>query len=67
MGNGINDTLVECSKPSLIAIINCTNAVIKNITIGSWCGNLVKTYFDIVRYMWNFTTRYLNPTDHNVP
>jgi len=48
VGSGVNNTVIECSTPSLIAIINCTNTVIKNITTGSQCGNLVKIYFDTV-------------------
>ena len=44
VGSGVNNTLIECSTPSLIAIINCTNTVIKNITTGSECRNLVKNY-----------------------
>ena len=67
VGSGVNNTLIECSTPSLIAIINSTNTVIKNITTGSQCGNLEETYFDIIRYIWSFTTRHLNPTDHKVP
>ena len=51
VGSGVNNTVIECSTPSLIAIINCTNTVIKNITTGSQCGNLVKTYFDIMSYI----------------
>ena len=63
VGSGVNNTLIECSTPSLIAIINCTNTVIKNITTGSQCGNLVKTYFDILRHMTIFhTKRILNPS-----
>ena len=57
VGIGVNDTLIECSTPSLIAIINCTNTVVKNITTGSQCGGLVKTYFDILKYMRTFTMR----------
>ena len=60
VGSGVNNTLIECSTPSLIAIINCTNTVIKSITTGSQCKNLVKTYFDILHYMWRYTTRHLN-------
>ena len=67
VGSGVNNTLIECSTPSLIAIINCTNSVIKNITTGSQCGNLVETYFDIIHYISLFTIRHLNPTDHEVP
>ena len=67
VGSGVNSTLIECSTPSLIAIINCTNTVIKNITTGSWCRNLVKTYFDILHHMWPFTLRLMDPTDHKTP
>ena len=63
VGSGVNNTLIECSTPSLIAVINCTNTVIKNITTGSQCGNLVKTYFDILHHMKIFNTeRILNPS-----
>ena len=67
VGSGVNNTLIECSTPSLIAIINCTNTVIKNITTGSQCGNLVKTYFDTLRYIWLFTNRYLNLINYMAP
>ena len=63
VGSGVNNTLIECSTPSLIAIINCTNAVIKHITTGSQCGNLVKTYFDISHHMKiYYSTRFINPS-----
>ena len=54
VGSGVNDTLIECSTPSLIAIINCTNTVIKNITTGSRCSGLVKAYFNILGYLKQF-------------
>ena len=54
VGSGINNTLIECSTRSLIAIINCTNTVIKNITTGSQCGGLVKAYFNILGYLQQF-------------
>ena len=61
VGSGVNNTLIECSTPSLIAIINCTNTVIKNITTSSQCGNLVKTYFDTLNYMWSSCAeRFIN-------
>ena len=66
VSSGVNTTLIECSIPSLIAIINCTNTVIKNITTGSQCGNLVKTYFDILRYTWTLEG-YLSDTNHRTP
>ena len=47
VGSGVNNTLIECSTPSLIVIINCTNTVIKNITTGSQCGNLVKRNYNL--------------------
>ena len=50
VGSGVNNTVIECSTPSLIAIINCTNAVIKNITTGSQCGASKNKYFDISKY-----------------
>ena len=62
VGSSVNDTLIECSTPSLIAIINCTNTVIKNISTGSHCGGLVKTYFDILKYMKTFTVRFMKST-----
>ena len=63
VGSGVNDTLIQCSTPSLIAIINCTNAVIKNITTDHQCGNLVKTYFDISHHMnIYYSTRFINPS-----
>ena len=63
VGSGVNDNLIECSTPSLIAIINCTNTVIKNITTGSQCGNLVNTYFDILHHMkFYYSTRFINPS-----
>ena len=46
VGSGVNNTVIECSTPSLIAIINCTNTVIKNITTGSQCGASKNKYFD---------------------
>ena len=50
VGSGVNNTVIECSTPSLIAIINCTNTVIKNITTGSQCGSLLQPYYnDIVK------------------
>ena len=67
VGSGVNDTLIECSTPSLIAIINCTNTVIKNITTGSQCGGLAKTYFNILKYMRMFTARYMKPTIYKPP
>ena len=42
VGSGVDNTVIECSTPSLIAIINCTNTVIKNITTGRHCGSSVK-------------------------
>ena len=63
VGGGVNNTVIECSTPSLIAIINCTNAVIKNITTGSQCGNLVKTYFDISHHMKiYYSESFINPS-----
>ena len=49
VGSGVNNTLIECSTPSLIVIINCTNIVIKNITTGSQCGNKIKEHLMIFR------------------
>ena len=49
VGSGVNNTVIECSTPSLIAIINCTNTVIKNITTGSQCGSSMQPYYNIVR------------------
>lgn len=51
IGSSVNSTSIECSKPSLIAIINCTNTVIKNISTGRRCGALKNNYFDISQYM----------------
>ena len=51
VGSGVNNTVIECSTPSLIAIINCSNTVIKNITIGSQCGSLMQPYFNIVKFI----------------
>ena len=63
VGSDVNNTLIECSTPSLIAIINCTNTVIKNITTGSQCGSLVKPYYDILHHMVIFISkRILNPS-----
>ena len=50
VGSGVDNTIIECSTPSLIAIINCTNTVIKNITTGSQCGASKNKYFDIFKY-----------------
>ena len=49
VGSGVNNTVIECSTPSLIALINCTNTVIKNITTGSQCGSSMQPYYNIVR------------------
>ena len=62
VGSGVDNTIIECSTPSLIVIINCTNTVIKNITTGSQCGNLIKTYLDIARYIWAFRMLSFSPT-----
>ena len=53
VGSGVDNTIIECSTPSLIAIINCTNTVIKNITTGSQCGSSVhaELYDDIAKVM----------------
>ena len=67
LGSGVNDTLIECSTPSLIAIINCANTVIKNITTGNQCGGLIKTYFDIRKYMRIYTARFMKPTIYKPP
>ena len=58
MGSGVNSTVIECSTPSLIAIINCTNTIIKNFTIGSKCGALKNRYFDISKYTNLFLAKY---------
>ena len=50
VGSGVDNTMIECSTPSLIVIINCTNTVIKNITTGSQCGASKNKYFDIFKY-----------------
>ena len=47
--NGVDNTIIECSTPSLIAIINCVNTVIKNITTGSQCGSSVEPYDDTAK------------------
>ena len=41
VGSGVNNTVIECSTPSLIVITGCVDAVIKNIATGSRCGSLV--------------------------
>lgn len=61
VGSGVDNTVIECSTPSLIAIINCTNTVIKNITTGSHCGNLIKTYLDIAKNVQAFRMMSLSP------
>ena len=58
VGSGVNNTVVECFKPSLIAIINCTNTDIKNFTIGSKCGALKNRYFDISKHITLFMAKY---------
>ena len=62
VGSDIDNTIIECSTPSLIAIINCTNTVIKNITTGSQCGSSVEPYDDITKviYLRNFRLTYLD-------
>ena len=49
VGSGVDNTIIECSTPSLIAIINCVNTVIKNITTGSQCGSSVEPYDDTAK------------------
>ena len=49
VGSGVNNTVIECSTPSLIAIINCSDTVIKNITTGSQCGSSMQPYYNIVK------------------
>ena len=66
VGSGVNSTAIECLTPSLIAIINCTDTVVKNFTTGSQCGGLIKPYFDIKGYMLTSTTRLWNPSNHKV-
>ena len=67
VGSGVNNTIIECSTPSLITIINCTYTVIKNITTGSQCGGLVKACFDIIKYMRRFSVRFIKHTIYNPP
>ena len=59
VGSGVDNTIIECSTPSLIALINCTNTSIKNITTGSQCGSSVKAYDDIAKVK-NFSLVYLD-------
>ena len=63
VGSGVDNTIIECSTPSLIAIINCTNTVIKNITTGSQCGSSVELYDGIAKVI---RLRILSPVffDH---
>ena len=66
LGSSVNNTLIECSTPSLIAIINCTNTVIKNITTGSQCGASKNSYFNIVKYQSSYLRKY-NMDIFNIP